>query len=87
MGDIFRIKTDNLILGDGNTDVDINTINGKQVKINGIVPGAGGGSGVPAVGDIDFIGNLNCNDQVGGGSKGIITAEKQGGCWSRWFRN
>jgi hypothetical protein len=38
---------------------------------------AGGGGGVPPVGDIDFIGNLNCNDVPGGGSKGIITAEKK----------
>ena len=50
----------------------------KNILVNGILPSAGGGGGgVPAIGDIDFIGNLNCNDVVGGGSKGIITAQKK----------
>jgi hypothetical protein len=73
----FNIGKKNMVVGNGKEDFDITCINGYEVKINGIVPGAGGGGGVPPVGDIDFIGNLNCNDQPGGGSKGIITAEKQ----------
>lgn len=66
-----------MILGEGDTDVDIVSKNGQNIKINGIIPSAGGGGGVPAVGDIDFIGNLNCNDVFGGGAKGIISAEKK----------
>ena len=74
----FSIGADTLILGQGDTDVNIVSKNGQSIKINGVIPSAGGGGGgVPPVGDIDFIGNLNCNDVVGGGSKGIITAEKQ----------
>ena len=68
-----------LLLGDtsGQDDYNIIGTNGRSIKINGVVPSASGGSGVPPVGDIDFIGNLNCNDVLGGGSKGIITAEKK----------
>ena len=73
----FSIGADRLILGEGDTDVNIVSKNGTDIKINGVVPSAGGGGGVPAIGDIDFIGNLNCNDVVGGGAKGIITAEKK----------
>jgi hypothetical protein len=73
----FNIGKKNMIVGNGKEDFDISSINGYEVKINGIVPSAGGGGGVPPVGDIDFIGNLNCNDQPGGGSKGIISAEKK----------
>ena len=67
-----------LLLGDvfGQDDFNIIGSNGRSIKINGIVP-SDGGSGVPPVGDIDFIGNLNCNDVAGGGAKGIITAEKK----------
>ena len=72
----FSIGADKLILGEGDTDVNIVSKNGQSIKINGIVPSAGGGV-IPPVGDIDFIGNLNCSDVVGGGSKGIITAEKK----------
>ena len=73
----LNFGADTLILGQGDQDVNIVSQNGTDIKINGIVPSAGGGGGVPAVGDIDFIGNLNCNDVAGGGSKGIITAEKK----------
>jgi hypothetical protein len=73
----LNLGADTLILGQGDQDVNIVSTNGTNIKINGIVPSAGGGGGVPAVGDIDFIGNLNCNDVPGGGAKGIITAEKQ----------
>ena len=76
LSNTFSLGADRLILGQGDEDVNIVSQNGKDIKINGIVPNAGG-SGVPAVGDIDFIGNLNCNDQAGGGAKGIITAEKK----------
>jgi signal peptidase I len=74
---IFDLGADTLSLGQGDQDVNIVSKNGTNIKINGIIPSAGGGSGVPPVGDIDFIGNLNCNDVVGGGTKGIITAEKK----------
>ena len=72
------IGGDSLILGSnfGSDDFNIVGTNGRSIKINGVVP-SGGGGGVPEVGDIDFIGNLNCNDLPGGGSKGIITAEKK----------
>ena len=76
ISDTFNIGKKNMVVGNGLDDFDISSINGKQVKINGAVPGSGGG-GIPAIGDIDFIGNLNCNDAVGGGSKGIITAQKK----------
>jgi len=72
----FDLGADTLNLGQGDQDVNIVSKNGTNIKINGIVP-SGGGGGVPAVGDIDFIGNLNCNDVEGGGAKGIITAEKK----------
>ena len=72
----FNLEADTLILGQGDQDVNIVSKNGTDIKINGVVP-SGGGGGVPAVGDIDFIGNLNCNDVAGGGTKGIITAEKK----------
>lgn len=64
-----------MVVGNGKEDFNISSINGHQVKINGIIPGAGGA--IPAVGDIDFIGNLNCNDVGGGGAKGVITAQKK----------
>jgi hypothetical protein len=73
----FNIGKKNMVVGNGKEDFDISCINGYEVKINGIVPGAGGGGGVPAVGDISFIGNLDVNDVPGGGAKGIITAEKK----------
>ena len=73
----FDLGADTLSLGQGDQDVNIVSKNGTNIKINGIVPSNGGGGGVPAVGDIDFIGNLNCNDVAGGGAKGIITAEKK----------
>jgi len=68
-----------LILGSnfGTDDFNIVGTNGRDIKINGIVPSDSGGGGVPPIGDIDFIGNLNCNDLSGGGAKGIITAEKK----------
>ena len=72
----FSIGANKLLLGEGDSEVNIVSKNGTDIKINGIIPSAGGG-GVPAVGDIDFIGNLNCNDVEGGGAKGIITAEKK----------
>ena len=74
---IFDLGADTLSLGQGDQDVNIVSKNGTNIKINGVIPSASGGGGVPAVGDIDFIGNLNCNDVAGGGSKGIITAEKK----------
>jgi hypothetical protein len=67
-------STDNAVrtLGfDANCTVDFNNCTVQNLA------GGGGGGGVPAIGDIDFIGNLNCNDVVGGGAKGIITAEKK----------
>ncbi len=73
----FNIGKKNMIVGNGKQDFDISSINGHEVTINGIVPGAGGGGGIPAIGDVSFEGNLNCNDQPGGGAKGIITAEKK----------
>ena len=74
----FNIGADNLILGSATGTVNIKSLGGEDILINGVLPGGGGGGGgVPAIGDIDFIGNLNCNDVVGGGSKGIITAEKK----------
>ncbi len=72
----FSIGANKLLLGEGDSEVNIVSKNGTDIKINGVVPSAGGG-GVPAVGDIDFIGNLNCNDVAGGGAKGIISAEKK----------
>ena len=72
----FNLGADTLILGQGDQDVDIVSINGKTVKINGVIPSAGGGV-IPPIGDIDYIGNLNCNDVPGGGVKGIITAQKK----------
>jgi hypothetical protein len=77
LSNTFSLGADTLVLGQGDQDVNIVSQNGQDIKINGIVPSAGGGGGVPPVGDIDFIGNLNCNDQLGGGAKGIITAEKK----------
>jgi len=73
-----NIGGSSLILGSnfGQDDFNIIGTNGRSIKINGVIPSSGGG-GIPPVGDIDFIGNLNCNDQVGGGAKGIITAEKK----------
>jgi hypothetical protein len=74
----FNIGADNLILGSATGIVNIKSLGGEDILINGVLPGGGGGGGgVPAIGDIDFIGNLNCNDVPGGGSKGIITAEKK----------
>ncbi len=73
----FSIGADTLVLGDGKSEVNIVSNGGQTIKINGVEAGSGGGGGVPAVGDIDFIGNLNCNDTPGGGAKGIITAEKK----------
>lgn len=72
----FNIGADNLVLGSATGPVNISSLGGEDILINGVSPGGGGG-GVPAVGDIDFIGNLNCNDTAGGGTKGIITAEKK----------
>jgi len=72
----FNIGADNLVLGSATGPINISSLGGEDILINGVSPGGGGG-GVPAVGDIDFIGNLNCNDAVGGGTKGIITAEKK----------
>ena len=72
----FNIGADNLVLGSATGPINISSLGGEDILINGVSPGGGGG-GVPAVGDIDFIGNLNCNDAVGGGAKGIITAEKK----------
>ena len=76
LSNTFSLGADTLVLGQGDKDVNIVSQNGQDIKINGVVPSAGGGI-IPPVGDIDFIGNLNCNDQPGGGSKGIITAEKK----------
>ena len=74
----FNIGADNLVLGSATGPVNIISLGGEDILINGVLPGGGGGGGgVPAIGDIDFIGNLNCNDVVGGGAKGIITAEKK----------
>ncbi len=73
----FSIGADTLVLGDGKSEVNIVSNGGQTIKINGVEAGSGGGGGIPAVGDIDFIGNLNCNDVAGGGAKGIITAEKK----------
>lgn len=73
----FNIGADNLVLGSATGPVNISSLGGEDILINGVSPGGGGGGGVPAVGDIDFIGNLNCNDTAGGGTKGIITAEKK----------
>jgi hypothetical protein len=80
----YNINCDSVTLGgiyaDSTTAIDIRHSDpSKNILINGVLPsaGGGGGGGVPAIGDIDFIGNLNCNDVVGGGAKGIITAEKK----------
>lgn len=71
-------QLDGIIYDNGLNNIDIKTSNSNtKVLINGVEPSAGGGGGVPPVGDIDFIGNLNCNDVAGGGAKGIITAEKK----------
>jgi hypothetical protein len=68
---IFSTDNENRTLGfDANCTVDFNNCTVQNLA-------GGGGGGVPPVGDIDFIGNLNCNDVVGGGAKGIITAEKK----------
>jgi hypothetical protein len=70
-------QIDGIVYDNGLNNIDIKTNNSNtKVLINGVEPSAGGG-GVPAEGDIDFIGNLNCNDVAGGGTKGIITAEKK----------
>ena len=58
-------------------EIDIISSNGTDIKINGIVPGAGGGGGVPPVGDVSFIGNLDVNNTGVGGVKGEITFQGQ----------
>ena len=75
----YSLGSNTLILGEGDTDVNIVSKNGTDIKINGVVPsGGGGGSQLPinGTGDIDIIGNLNVNDVQGGGAKGIISASK-----------
>ena len=71
----FNIGKKNMIVGNGKQDFNISSINGYEVKINGIVPGAGGGGGVPPIGDVSFIGNLAVNNTGVGGVKGEITFE------------
>ena len=76
----LQLNVDTLVVGSGvsGQDVDIVSYNGADIKINGVVPGGGGGSQLPinGTGDIDIIGNINVNDVQGGGAKGIITASK-----------
>jgi len=76
----LQLNVDTLVVGSGTSgqDVDIVSYNGADIKINGVVPGGGGGSQLPinGTGDIDIIGNINVNDVQGGGAKGIITASK-----------
>ncbi len=69
----FSLGADRLILGDGSGEVNIVSKNGQDIKINGIVPSAGGGGGVPPIGDVSFIGNLIVNDNIDNlGDKGNI---------------
>ena len=70
----FKIGKKNMVVGDGNEDFDISSINGFQVKINGVVPSGGGGSQLPinGTGDIDITGNITANDD-GSNTKGKIT--------------
>lgn len=75
ISDTFNIGKKNMVVGNGKEDFNISSINGHEVRINGIVPGAGGGGGVPAVGDVSFIGNLAVNNTGVGGVKGEITFE------------
>ena len=74
----FNWGIDELILGNDDEPINIRGRAGQDVKINGIVPGGGGGSQLPinGTGDIDIIGNINVNDVPGGGAKGIISASK-----------
>jgi len=70
------IGGNSLILGSNSGSDDFNIVgtNGRDIKINGIVPSDSGG-GVPAVGDVSFIGNLAVNNTGVGGVKGEITFE------------
>lgn len=76
ISDTFNIGKKNMVVGNGVDDFDISSINGKQVKINGAVPGSGGGS-IPPIGDVSFIGNLDVNNTGVGGVKGEITFQGQ----------
>ena len=68
----LNLGADTLILGQGDQDVNLVSKNGRDIKINGIVPSAGGG-GVPPIGDVSFVGNLIVNDNIDNlGNKGNI---------------
>ena len=68
----LNLGADTLILGQGDQDVNLVSKNGRDIKINGIVPSAGGG-GVPPIGDVSFVGNLIVNDNIDNlGDKGNI---------------
>ena len=72
ISDTFNIGKKNMVVGNGVDDFDISSINGKQVKINGAVPGSGGGS-IPPIGDVSFVGNLIVDDDGDNlGNKGNI---------------
>ncbi len=60
----MNIGSSTLILGQGNEDINIVGREGQNVRINGIVPNAGGGGGglpIQGVGDIDITGNVYAN--------------------------
>jgi len=69
------IGGNSLILGSNSGTDDFNIVgtNGRDIKINGIVPSDSGGGGVPPIGDVSFIGNLVVNDNIDNlGDKGNI---------------
>jgi hypothetical protein len=69
----LNLGADTLILGQGDQDVNLVSKNGRDIKINGIVPSAGGGGGVPPIGDVSFVGNLIVDDNIDNlGNKGNI---------------
>ena len=66
----FNIGADNLVLGSATGPVNISSLGGEDILINGVSPGGGG---VPAIGDVSFVGNLIVDDNIDNlGNKGNI---------------
>jgi hypothetical protein len=58
------LGADTLSLGQGDQDVNIVSKNGTNIKINGVIPSAGGGGGslpITGTGDISITGNITAN--------------------------